>query len=279
MTSWVLPIRDENPTRRRAVVTLALLFVNIAVFVLIQPHGQRNAVLHLPGQQASVTLQESEGSFLYSRAAIPCEVVHRRPLSLAEVERTVDDRTATDPQNSCGKDKTARAQLRRPLFPHKSIWLAMLSSMFLHGSIMHLFGNMLFLWIFGNNVEDRWGRVWYLFFYLVGGIVATLGHTFAARNSTVPLVGASGAIAAVMGAYLVLYPKVKIRALVAIFPLRVPAWLLLGAWFISQFFVAPSEGVAWMAHVSGFVFGILVATAVKNKHRRYEPHSKLLPLQ
>jgi membrane associated rhomboid family serine protease len=91
-----------------------------------------------------------------------------------------------------------------------------------------------------------------------------LGHALAAPSSTVPLVGASGAIAAVMGAYLVLFPKVRIRALLAIIPIRVPAWLLLGVWFVSQFYIAPTSGVAWMAHVVGFAFGIVVAVLLRN---------------
>lgn len=267
----MLPYRDENPTRRRAVVTAAIVVMNVAVFALLQFHGTAKPVIDLPGPVTSVKLDETEASFLYARAAIPCEVLRGRALTIAEISRTLDDRH----DNSCGKATTMAARFQRPLFPKKSIWLSVLSSMFLHGDLMHLAGNMLFLWIFGNNIEDRWGRAPFGLFYVAGGVVATLGHALAAPSSTVPLVGASGAIAAVMGAYLILFPKVRIRALLGIFPIRVPAWILLGVWFITQFFVAPTSGVAWMAHVVGFAFGLLVAALARNANRPEQPATTL----
>src|SRR5207253_8078046 len=133
-----------------------------------------------------------------------------------------------------------------------------LYSMFLHGSLLHIAGNMLFLWIFGNNIEDKMGPVWYLVFYLAGGLVAAAAHIIVQPTSTVPVVGASGAIAAVMGAYLVLFPNAPIRTVFIffIFFLRdIRAKWLLIFWFISQFFISPGEGVAWVAHVGGFIFG------------------------
>ena len=135
--------------------------------------------------------------------------------------------------------------------------------MFLHGGILHLGGNMLFLWVFGNNVEDRLGPVGYLAFYLLAGVVATGAHLAIQPQSTVPVIGASGAIAGVMGAYLVWFPNVPIRTLVFLgflvfFPEIRAKWLL-GFWFVSQFFVSPNDGVAWMAHVGGFVVGVLTA--------------------
>jgi membrane associated rhomboid family serine protease len=267
----VLPYRDDNPTRRRPVITLVLLAINIGVFALLQFHGRTEPVVDLPTPVSSFDLELNETSFLYARAAIPCEVLHLRPLRVAEITRTLD----TGQENSCGKATDTGKQFQVALFPQKSIWISILSSMFFHGDLMHLAGNMLFLWIFGNNVEDRWGRIQFLAFYLIGGVVATLGHALAAPSSTVPLVGASGAIAAVMGAYLVLFPKVKIRALLAIIPIRVPAWLLLGVWFVSQFYIAPTSGVAWMAHVVGFAFGIVVAMVFRNVGRPVESPSAL----
>jgi membrane associated rhomboid family serine protease len=131
--------------------------------------------------------------------------------------------------------------------------------MFLHGSWLHIGGNMLFLWVFGNNIEDRMGPLPYLVFYLAAGVVATLAHVAVQPSSTVPLIGASGAVAGVMGAYLVLFPNVQIRSLL-IFILvlfrDIPAKWLLGFWFVLQFFTNPAEGVAWVAHVGGFLFGI-----------------------
>jgi membrane associated rhomboid family serine protease len=142
---------------------------------------------------------------------------------------------------------------------------------------MHLVFNMLFLWIFGNNIEDRLGSVkvdgvvaWlgsvkFLVFYLLGGIVATMAHIVAAPSEITPVIGASGAIAAVMGAYLVWFPKVKVNTLVFVLIVPIPAWIMLGVWFITQFFTNPNSGVAWVAHVGGFVFGAVVALVLRKR--------------
>ncbi len=153
-----------------------------------------------------------------------------------------------------------------PIYPHKNVWLAILFSMFLHASLLHIGGNMLFLWIFGNNVEDRLGHVGYLVFYLVAGVIATGAYILVNADSTVPLLGASGAIAAVMGAYLVSFPRARIRTLILVPPIilwpRLRAWVVLAFWFVSQFFLSPGSGVAWVAHVAGFTFGVLLAGAL-----------------
>ena len=155
----------------------------------------------------------------------------------------------------------------REAFPRKNVFLAVLYSMFLHANLLHIAGNMLFLWIFGNNIEDRMGWIGYPIFYLVSGVVAAATQFAVGPNSTVPVVGASGAIAGVMGAYLVLFPRVRIRALIFIIPADVPAYVLLTFWFVLQFFTSPSSGVAWVAHVGGFVFGAIVAFVLRNRLR------------
>jgi membrane associated rhomboid family serine protease len=148
------------------------------------------------------------------------------------------------------------------------------SSMFLHGGWLHLIGNMWFLWIFGDNVEDYFGHFRYLLFYLVCGVGAGLAHTVANLSSTVPSVGASGAISGVMGAYIVLYPRARILTLVPLlvifFTVRLPAMVILGYWFAIQFFsglgtlgMRASGGVAFWAHIGGFALGALIALAVK----------------
>jgi membrane associated rhomboid family serine protease len=155
-------------------------------------------------------------------------------------------------------------------FPGKAIALSVLVSLFLHGSILHLAGNLLFLWVFGNNIEDRLGHVRYLGFYLLGGIVATASQILLDVHSTVPMAGASGAIAAVMGAYLVWFPEAPVRTLLFLvipFVVRLRARWVLIVWFVLQFFTAPGSGVAWMAHVGGFVFGMLVALVVRSSTR------------
>jgi membrane associated rhomboid family serine protease len=232
----VIPLKDENPTRRTAVVTLVLIAINVVVYFGVQPNPQDLA---------------GTADFTYRNAAIPCEVVTGEPLSDVEI--------AT---HTCNQQPEGG-----PHFAGKSVYLAVLISMFLHGSLLHLGGNMLFLWIFGNNVEDRLGRAKYLAFYLVGGFVATMAHIFVQPDSTVPMIGASGAIAAVMGAYLVWYPNVRIHTLfffiIILFRDIRAKWLLL-FWFVTQFLEPfnPNSGVAWMAHVGGFAFGIAFAALV-----------------
>ena len=150
-------------------------------------------------------------------------------------------------------------------------WLPLLTSMFLHGGFMHLAGNMLFLWIFGDNVEDRLGHVRYLFFYLFCGIMAGVVHILANQHSTVPSLGASGAIAGVLGAYMLMFPRARVAALVFLFlfieVIELPAALYIGFWFVMQLFNGTAElpgahllqgGVAWWAHIGGFVTGFMV---------------------
>src|SRR4029078_12290345 len=129
--------------------------------------------------------------------------------------------------------------------------------------ILHVLGNMLFLWIFGNNVEDQIGAAWFLVLYLVGGVVASLVHILGNIDSTTPFVGASGAVAVVMGAYIVWWPRARVVTLIPIvfifWPGRLPAILVLGLWFVLQVFTQSSSGIATLAHIGGFVFGMLVA--------------------
>lgn len=150
--------------------------------------------------------------------------------------------------------------------PAEAAFLPIFTSMFLHSGLAHILGNMLFLWIFGDNVEDYFGHWGYLFFYLLCGIGSGLLHIFFNLHSTLPALGASGAISGVMGAYLVLFPRSQILTLVFIFLIPLPAILILGGWFLMQFLsavgtlggAATSGGVAWWAHVGGFVLGMLV---------------------
>ena len=153
------------------------------------------------------------------------------------------------------------------LVPAAFSWVAVFTSMFLHGGLFHVAGNMLYLWIFGDNVEDRMGHGRFLVFYLLCGIAAALAQTIAAPDSVVPMVGASGAIAGVMGAYFVLYPKSRIVTLIPLFfffqIVEVPAIFFLGIWFLMQFLsgvgsivTAAQGGVAFWAHVAGFLAGL-----------------------
>ncbi|HZR13939.1 MAG TPA: rhomboid family intramembrane serine protease [Acidimicrobiia bacterium] len=236
----VIPLRDDNPTTRAPVLTIILIVANLAIFAFVQPHGS-----------------DSGARFDYEHAAIPCEIVHGRPLSSAQVA-----------SQTCNPGPFASARYSSaPLFGTKNVYLAVLFSMFLHGSWLHVLGNMLFLWVFGNNVEDRFGHVGYALFYFAAGLAAAAAHIAANSTSTAPFLGASGAIAGVMGAYLVLWPRARVLTWIAallIVVVYLPAWLVLGAWFGFQFFTDPNTGVAWVAHVGGFAFGMVVGFALRD---------------
>jgi membrane associated rhomboid family serine protease len=241
----VIPLKDENPTQRAPIVTIAIILACVGIYFLWQPSPFGDT--------------PADAKFTFEQAAIPCEVLHGRPLSIDELTATYNQGNST----ACG----VTGSQPQPGFPNKDVWLSVLVSIFLHGSIIHLAGNMLFFWVFGNNVNDRLGNLKFALFYLVGGLMAAGTHFALNPSSTVPVVGASGAIAAVMGAYLVWWPDAPVRTIVIFFFIFVPRirakWLLI-FWFISQFFTDPNSGTAWAAHVGGFVFGALVAMLIRN---------------
>jgi rhomboid family protein len=154
----------------------------------------------------------------------------------------------------------------------EAAFLPIITSMFLHSGWLHILGNMLFLWIFGDNVEDYFGHVGYLLFYFLSGIAAGLLHIIFNLHSSIPALGASGAISGVMGAYAVLYPRAKVLTLVLIFLVPIPAIFILGYWFLLQFLEGvgslgsmTSGGVAWWAHIGGFLFGLLLTLGIKRR--------------
>ncbi|MEM9203102.1 MAG: rhomboid family intramembrane serine protease [Actinomycetota bacterium] len=243
----VIPIKDENPTLRTPIVTFLLIVACVAVFLVVQPSATRS--LDMPTRQETI----DDIEFSYQRAAIPCELSEGRPLTASEISQTVIGGDANACENRSGSTDIPYAD--------KNVWGSVLVSMFLHAGWLHLGGNLLFLWIFGNNVEDQMGRFAYVLFYVIAGVVATAAHVLVQVDSTVPLVGASGAIAGVMGAYLVWFPWARVRTIVwlvwiPVWP-RIPAILLLAFWFFSQFFIGNDAGIAWVAHVAGFVFGVV----------------------
>lgn len=221
----MLPIRDVNPTRTTPWVTLGLIGACALVFFVFQ------------GQDTEIGQLE----FLYERAVIACEITTGQPLTVFEIE-----------SQACTSEPGAE------VFPDKQPWPSVLTSMFLHGGIAHLLFNMWSLWIFGNNVEEAFGHVRYALLYLLGGVAATGAFVFANPESTVPLVGASGAIAATLGAYLVLFPGHRVLTLLGWFLVPLPAALFLTIWFFAQFGLGGTS-TAWEAHVGGFVFGVAIA--------------------
>ncbi|GGO89874.1 rhomboid family intramembrane serine protease [Wenjunlia tyrosinilytica] len=250
----VIPVHDVNPVRRTPWVTYALILANIVVF------------LRMPVAATSVTGDSSLAqlchlqAFLEHWGAVPDELINNRPPRLVPTGHA-----------AVGPNGAAGCLIGQPGYT-KSPPLSVLTAMFLHGSWLHLLGNMLFLWIFGNNIEDRLGHVRHLLFYLASGYVAAYVFALAHPDSSDPLIGASGAIAGVLGAYLVLYPRVKVWVLVPFLffiPLRLPAWVVLGLWFVLQAFYSAGYGVsaagtvAYVAHVAGFVFGVLMALPLR----------------
>ena len=268
----VLPVHDVNPTRRKPVVTYLLIAINVVAF-LISPLSH-----HLIGE--SPAAQECRTiAFLDRYAAEPKEVLTNRQ----------DPSGATGQVARQGGRVGCVAQSPPPF--EKSPFLSVLTAMFLHGGWLHLAGNLLFLFVFGNNVEDRLGRLRYLVFYLGCGYAATYGHSLFTPNDSTPLVGASGAIAGVLGAYLVLFPRAKVWSLLTFFfflPVRLPAWLVLGGWFLLQYLyfrgagVADGGGVAYGAHVIGFLAGAALVWSSREKlggvpprelHPRWGPYA------
>ena len=227
----MIPLRDANPTRRTPVVTIALIAACVAVFVV-------ELAVESGGQAAL-------GAFFERFGAMP-----------ARISEAIAVGRWTDPAMA-----------------------GIVTSLFLHGGWLHLAGNMLFLWIFGNNIEDRLGRLPFLAFYLVGGIVAALTQVAIEPGSTVPLVGASGAIAAALGAYLIIFPGARILSLVFLGffyqLIEVPAIVILGYWFVFQLvdgaaaLGAPTAGggVAFFAHIGGFLLGVVVGLPLRISRR------------
>jgi membrane associated rhomboid family serine protease len=259
----MIPLKDYNPTERAPVVTILLIAANIFVYFVIQ-HGQASL---FTTATPNAEQQVRELRFTYHYAAVPDEVVDREPLTTEEVARSLNAPAPAVAAVASEICQRPEAGPNSECFPDKNVFLAMLFSMFLHGGLLHLGGNMLFLWVFGNNIEDRLGPVRYILFYLIAGFVAAAAHIGVQPNSLIPVIGASGAIAGVMGAYLIWFPDAPVRTLIIFFIILfrdIPAKWLLIAWFVLQFFTNPNEGVAWVAHVGGFVFGVLIALLVRN---------------
>ena len=220
-----IPVSDDNPLRsiRAQWVTFSLIAINVVVFAL--------QVLGSTDGGAAV---------IAGFALIPSELFH------AAVPGAVPGGVEAVPGGGVAVPR----------------WLTLITYQFLHGGILHLLFNMLFLWVFGDNVEDAMGHVMFLVFYLLCGVAGGLAHAFFMPSSPLPLVGASGAIAGVIAAYLMLHPRVRVWVLVfRIVPLRVPAVLVLGFWVVTQLVMvvlAPGDGVAWWAHVGGMAAGAVL---------------------
>jgi membrane associated rhomboid family serine protease len=238
----LIPLRDDNPYTRFPVVTLGLILANVAVFL---------------ATTASL-LGTASGPLVYRYGLVPCSLVGHCPALPPPVAGILAQRSAI---------------------------VSLFTAMFMHANILHLGFNMLFLWIFGNNVEDRLGRIRFLIFYFVCGVIASLVFVAANLNSTLPVIGASGAISGVLGAYIVLWPRARVLSLFPLgfffFPIRTPAWVVIGLWFVGQLLSAiggyqsqASSGVAVLAHIGGFIAGLLLIVPFGGRRRSALLHER-----
>lgn len=248
----MIPIRDDNPTHGTPVLTVALIAANVLVFLF----------------QATLSNDDGE-KFVWKYGFVPAKLVQgtdhfREKLPEHAPEAPAVDRFGRKHVDIFGQQIMIRQKLPVEAASAVSPWVCLITCMFLHGGWMHLLGNMLYLWIFGNNIEDRLGRVLFLVFYLGTGVVGNLAHTYF-EGSWVPLVGASGAISGVMGGYILVFPHAHILAIVPLgwywFTMKLPAWVFLGVYALLQNLVPAIGGrqtddpVAYWAHIGGFAAG------------------------
>jgi len=226
----MFPIGDDNSDRKiTPIVNYLFIAINILVFVFLQGLGGNDV-------------------FTYAYSLVPQEIT------------TGIDITSTQVVTDALTGETGRIDHQPTPLP---VYFNFLSSMFMHGGFMHLFGNLLFLWVFGDNLENRLGHIRYAAFYLVCGFAAALAQVLMDTNSIIPMLGASGAISGVLGGYLLLYPKRRVRAIVFNFLTEVPAYVALGIWIVFQIiqgYLSPAGtgGVAYAAHIGGFIAGLVL---------------------
>ena len=248
-------LKDNITTERFAIVTVAIIVINVIVYFLLQKGG---------------IFSGPDDTIVVNWGAIPFEFAHPG-----------NDCVVAGQQIACGTP----AEITSAGLPHPSqppVWVTAFSSMFMHGGILHLAGNMLFLWIFGNNVEDSMGPFKFIAFYLLGGLAAIGAQIAIEPNAAVPTIGASGAVAAVLGGYILLYPRARVVTVIFIIffftILELPAMLILGFWFVQQvafgaYGVANPAGggggVAYFAHIGGFIFGLAAIKLFASRAKDY----------
>jgi len=251
----VFPLKDNIPTDRFPLFTVGLIVANVLMYFLFQRGG----------------FEATDTQNIVDFGAIPYELTH--PGKECDLTAGGQDLAC---EGQAGVSGSAEDQ--------PPTYLTLLSSMFMHGGLLHLGGNMLFLWIFGNNVEDSMGRLKFLAFYLLGGVAAVAGQVAVGPDVAIPTIGASGAVAAVLGGYILLYPRARVVTVVFIVIfftiLHLPAWVMLGLWFLQQALfgvydltstVGEGGGVAYFAHIGGFVFGLLLIRVFAERRKDVAP--------
>ncbi|HEV7459039.1 MAG TPA: rhomboid family intramembrane serine protease [Solirubrobacteraceae bacterium] len=266
----MFPLKDNIPTERFPVVTVALIAINVFVFLFLQhpsgfssvddetvvKYGAIPYALTHPGKHCGLGDRVTPGGVLVTsqHGTVACE---------GKVVQTSEGPT----------------KIRAIAGSQPPAWLTIFTAMFMHGGFLHIIGNMLFLWIFGNNVEDAMGPLKYLAFYLLSGVAALALQVAFNPDSTVPTIGASGAIAGVLGGYILLYPRARVLTLIFLIFfvtfIEVPAVLVLGVWFLEQLYFGVADlshptggGVAYFAHIGGFAFGLIFIRAFATRIRR-----------
>lgn len=259
----MIPLRDNIPSRTVPLVNYAMIAACTLVFL---------AQLGSGGEGGSLLVERY--GMIPKRVLNPqAEIVRREPVALVD---------------RFGRILQVAERPRILAAPPFSPWLTLLTCVFLHGGWLHFLGNMWFLFIFGDNVEDRIGHAGYLLFYLISGVAASAAHMLVDPASEIPTIGASGAIASVMGAYMLLYPRANVISLIPIvfiFQIVVlPAPVFLGVWFLLQFFQGvwsvtslQATGVAWWAHIGGFAFGFLIAAGLRSVGETRPPVDRMRP--
>jgi membrane associated rhomboid family serine protease len=285
----VIPLKDNLPTDRFPVITVALIAINVAIFIW-QLGFPTDSELDSRTDLSAIDQSSLEWG------AIPYRITHPGEAKDCALGAPGDLSSATgpvEPEVVCPgtseyDEATRNGQGNPGLEPipldQAPWWQTLFSSMFMHGGILHIVFNMLFLWVFGNNIEDSLGRVKFLLFYLLAGLVALYSQAALDPGSTVPTIGASGAVAGVLGAYALLHPKARVLTLIFIIffvtLVEIPAAILLAIWFVLQFIPAVGqvatpdvggEGIAYFAHVGGFIFGLAVAALMARRRRDPEP--------
>ncbi len=285
----MLPLKDNNPTSRFPIVTVGLIVACVAVFIW-QLNFPTNDRLSEAGfghvDQSSLEYGAIPYRITHPSAG-DCDVGAVGEFAPGQFEAGVVCPGTKDYDEAVARSRAnPGADLGPFQIDQKPWWETLFTSMFMHGGWLHIIGNMLFLWVFGNNIEDRMGRVGFLVFYVLAGLIAVYTQALLDPSSTAPTIGASGAIAGVLGAYALMFPRARVLTLIFIIffvtLVEIPALILLALWFILQFVPAlgqvavgsgGDQGVAYFAHVGGFVFGLAVAGAMLSvmRRRRSEP--------
>ena len=229
----MIPISDINPARNVPVVSRIFIIISSLTFLFLQPKNNIDLL-----------------NYFYKYAAIPCELINNLPISANQFYN-----------NNCSLEPDI------VIFPDKNILLSIIVSLFLHANFLHILGNLWSFWIFGNNVEDKLGKIRFILFLIVSGVISIVGHSLLNFDNLNPIVGASGIVSALMGAYLYLFPNAKLLVLVpfgVFFPTTIKAKYFMIFWLISQFIIAiQSNNISWEAHISGFLFGYLLLKVSK----------------